>query len=100
MTFQTVSAAPARFSERNAGGRLKFRNLLGIWDCGFVNLIGDIGDIGLNHATINCQHEVTFPQKANILLRDADFLLGFSESGFHEGFALFPMSAGKADIPR
>ena len=33
-------------------------------------------------------------------MRDADFFLGFSESGFHEGFALFPMSAGKADIPR
>ena len=88
------------FQKETQGDGENFRNLLGIWDCGFVNFIGDIGDIGLNHATINRQHEVTFPQKANILLRDADFLLGFPQGCLLEGFPLFPMSAGKADIPR
>ena len=47
MTFQTVSC-PLRlgFQKETQGDGENFRNLLGIWDCGFVNLIGDIGDIG------------------------------------------------------
>ena len=33
------------FQKETQGDGENFRNLLGIWDCGFVNFIGDIGDI-------------------------------------------------------